>query len=195
MIAALLIAVATFASTPEQAALDVFGSHRESVRITHVNRAGDFAAIQTAGGVLDGKRASRPVLLQHFPFGWQAITFVSDECTILRVPEQQRAPLTQTYQLLPMRAGGCRDSFDRGPASDIIAVRGITRGPLVPCIRVSESYALAEWYGAGAGQSFYRKQAGAWKLVTSNEGAMSPEQLENYGVPAADAEALLSLTL
>jgi hypothetical protein len=191
MIESLLLAVATFASTPEQAALDVFGSHRASVQIVRSRVVGNFALVQTQGGKLEGAFVTNPTLLQHFTFGWQAIS--GDRCALTRVPKADAEALTRGFSFAPAdRVCPAPDDRDVGSPDDIAAVRKLMRGPFVPYVRISGSYALGEWYGAGGGQWIYRKRNGRWMFLTGGGGAMNAEELQKYGIPAADAHVLLS---
>lgn len=78
----------------------------------------------------------------------------------------------------------CRGYFkDAGPQSDVESVRRAMRGPLVPYVVVSGDWAMGEWYGAGGGESLYRKRDGRWVLVVSGGGAMGVDYMRRYGVP------------
>ncbi len=192
MIATLLLAASTavsFASTPEKAALLVFGTQGESARVTHVNRAGDFAAVMTSGGTLEGGAITTPILVQHFSFGWQAITLIEDTCDVARVPVQVRAQLMQTYEALQPRQGACPKIADHGSAQDVAAVRALMVFPFVLSVSVVHDFAIGVW---DDGESLFRKRNGAWTLIVNGEDDMTANDLEKYGIPAADARALLS---
>jgi hypothetical protein len=45
-------------------------------------------------------------------------------------------------------------------------VRRLMRGPLVPAVVVSGSWAIGEWYGAGGGETLFRRRDGRWTRIT-----------------------------
>ena len=188
MFAGFLLAVA-FASTPQQAAVNVFGSQAAEVRVVRANVVGNFSLVQTQGGKLEGAEVTGPMLLQRFSFGWQPLG--NDRCALTRVPKGDSAALEQGFSF-PMTLHVCpnQNYRDVGPANDVTAVRKRMRGPFVPYVRISGNYALGEWYGAGGGESLYRKEKSGWTLVKSDGGAMSESDIEKYGVDPHDAQIL-----
>jgi hypothetical protein len=187
MIASVLVAAIVF-STPQAAALSIYFPRGAAV-VTKATVARDYAIVLTRGGTIEGQLDSTPVLLQRFPFGWQPIALINAACQIRArgVPSAVAAKLA-----IGVRTGThdteCNDlTTDRGSAADVVAIRAIARGPLIPFVAVSGRYGYAEWYGGGGGQSFYVKRGKTWKYLTGGGGAMNALEVARYGVPKAAA--------
>lgn len=185
MIAALVLAL-TFpyvnhAATPQATALGVLFP-RTGVTVVRVNIAGNYATVLTRGAVMEGAPLKGALLLEHFSFGWQTLTLL-DYCHVGKGFSARDWALLM--QGMP-EAKGNRECFtpsDSGPQSDVEAVRLLMRGPLIPDVVVCGEYAMGEWYGAGGGQSLYRRDEHGWKLVTTWGGAINASELERFGVP------------
>jgi hypothetical protein len=42
---------------------------------------------------------------------------------------------------------------------------------------------MGGWYGAAGGESYFKKEHGSWRLLTSGGGAYDAADLVRYGVP------------
>jgi hypothetical protein len=154
MIAAVLLAVHAYASSPQAAAIRAFPNHR-AVRILWTHEKGRYATVMTTGGKLDVPVAS-PIVIERFPFGWQPLYFASEQHSFPR---------------------------DSGSPNDVDAVRKLMRGPFVPFVRIDGGYAMGEWHGAAGGETYFKKTGGRWTMLTSSGGAYTANELQRYGIP------------
>jgi hypothetical protein len=175
-------------ATPQAAALRVFGG---AGHVARTNVVGRFATVLVPDGMMEGSRATAPLLLEHFSFGWQPIEsldfrcrldgHVADFATRRALMAGMPTPRTETA------CGADRDAGDVGPAADVATIRLLMTGPLVPTVRIAGDNALAEWYGAGGGQDLFRRQGQRWRFVTGGGGMIDAAYLRQLGVPSATA--------
>ncbi len=125
-------------------------------------------------------------LIKHFSFGWQGIESLDFRCRL----DSQVSSAQSRAQLLrgmpkPLSEASCRyePPADFGPRADIEAIRQLQDLPLVPSVTVSGQYAIARWYGAGGGETLYRKTGGRWHALAGGGGALSVTEMWKYGVP------------
>ncbi len=187
MIASVLVAAIVF-STPQAAALSIYYPRAAAV-VTKATVVGDDAVVLTRGGTIEGQRDSTPVLLQRFLFGWQSIALLNAPCQIRArgIPPAVATKLAVGVGTATHDTECTNLTIDRGPTADVVAIRAITRGPLIPFVAVSGRYGYAEWYGGGGGQSFYVKRGKTWKYLTGGGGAMNAVEVARYGVPKSAA--------
>jgi hypothetical protein len=183
-----LLTVGNYAATPQGAAIGaLYFKSQKSAAVVRVNRSGTYAAVLVAGGRLEGSLVDAPILVRHFSFGWQALDLLNFRC---RLDSHALEPQDETALLrgMPKPADDrpCRGLKDMGPTAEIEAVRQLMRGPLVPYVVVSGTWAVGEWYGGGGGESLYQKRNGHWILIESSGGAMGVSNVRIYGVPQSD---------
>jgi hypothetical protein len=181
-----VVALHAYASTPQGAAVQAVDVGSKSTPIVRrLNIAGAYAAVLTSGGVMEGSIVSEPILVQRFSFGWQALDLLNSRCglDVRSLGERVDALLLRNMPALADDRP-CRPvAVDVGPLKDVVAVRRLMRGPLVPSVLVSGNWALGTWYGAGGGESLYKLLDGRWRLVASGGGAMGVDEMRVYGVP------------
>ncbi len=177
MIAATAQAAALFALEP-----------RVAPTVIRVNVAGRYATVLISGGKMEGSFVDAPILVEHFSFGWQALTLVNDGCDLPQGgPSSQTAILLRGMPRLPTYRGACLRLYDFGPIADVEAIRERLRGPLVPYVVVQGAFALGDWYGAGGGQNLYHRENGNWTRIAGGGGAMNVSELRRLGVPLRTA--------
>jgi hypothetical protein len=186
---ATLLAIAAlynFAPTPQNAAISaLYADPKRPPVVRRVNVVGHYAAVLTSGGRIEGDLVNEPILVEHFSFGWQALDLLGLRCR-LEARELGRNVDAALMAGMPRPKDDrpCHGYFrDSGPREDVENVRGLMRGPLVPYILVFGDWAIGEWYGAGGGESLYRKREDRWHLVLSDGGAMGVDDMRKYGVP------------
>ncbi len=177
------------AATPQRAAVRIvsFGL-KTPATVKHTNVIGRYAVVLTSGGMMEGSNVTAPILVEHFSFGWQPIDLLNFRCSL------GSHDLTPRVDALLMRGmpkpqddRPCRGVLtDSGPRPDVEAVRRLMRGPLVPAVVVSGNWAIGEWYGAGGGETLFRRRDGRWSRTTGGGGAMGVQEMREYGVPRAD---------
>jgi hypothetical protein len=177
-------------ATPQQAALRTVGfgfGLTPAPVVVRVHIAGRYAAVLTRGGIMEGSRVSDPILLEHFPFGWQPLEMLNFRCRLdgHHLTAATKARLMRGMPT-PKDDRPCNeDDRDVGSPADVNAVRRQMRGPLVPYVVVSNGWAMGEWYGGGGGQTLFQLRHGTWTLVAGVGGAMSTYEMRKYGVPSA----------
>jgi len=72
---------------------------------------------------------------------------------------------------------------DFGPPADILFFRRKAEERLIPAVRVSNGYAVVDWYGGGGGEQLYHKLNDKWTLLQGGGGALGPADLRELGVP------------
>jgi hypothetical protein len=187
MIAGIFLATIAFL-TPERAALSVYYPAGKAV-VTKANVARDYAVVLTHGGTIEGQRDNTPVLVQRFRFGWQAVALIDAPCQIRArgVPPAVAEKLAVGVRTASHDTECTSLTTDRGPQADIVAIRALARGPLVPFVAVSGRYGYAQWYGGGGGAWFFVKRGATWKYLTGGGGAMNADEVARYGVPKSAA--------
>ncbi|MDE2482702.1 MAG: hypothetical protein KGN02_10975 [bacterium] len=179
----------SYAPTPQAAALAAMRHTAAPASVQRTNVVGRYATVLTKGGRMEGATVTSPLLLERFAFGWQPLELLNFRCRIdahalgASVDERLMRGMPRAHDDRPCGTRGMLR--DAGPAREVEAVRAIMRGPLVPAVVVVGTWALGDWYGAGGGESLYRKSDGAWHLVTGGGGAMSVFDMRKYGVPAS----------
>jgi hypothetical protein len=176
------------AATPQEAAVHVFfRPQNPRLTIARINVVGKYATVLIRGGSLEGSPVNSAILVQRFSFGWQALDLINFRCRL-----EAHAISTHDTEMLmrgmpePQDDRPCAGvGGDAGTQAQVEAVRMQTRGPLVPSVVVSGSYALGEWYGAGGGESVYRRHGKTWRLIAGGGGAMGISEMREYGVPQA----------
>ena len=173
-----------YASTPQQAAANSI-YHAGRLAIVRTNVAARYAAVLSRGGRIEGDPVHAPILVERFPFGWQALEIVNFSCRLEAHGLSSNEERTLMAAMpLPEDDRPCKGvGKDSGPVRDIDAVRQLMRGPFVPFVVVSGNYALGNWYGAGGGQSLFRKADHRWRLMKEGGGAMGVDLMQKYGVP------------
>jgi hypothetical protein len=162
---------------------------KHSAIVKRVNVVGTFAAVLTEGGRMEGDPVTFAILVERFPFGWQAIDALNFYCNL----EAHHLGQNNENELMrgmprPKDDRPCMGALprDAGRRDDVEAVREMMRGPLIPYVVVSGAWAIGGWYGAGGGESLYQRRAGRWHLVESGGGAMGVDYMRKYGVPQSD---------
>ena len=186
VLTAALTRAANYGSTPQQAVANVI-YHAGSLSSVRTNHTARYAMVLSRGGRVEGELVHAPILVERFSFGWQALEIVNFSC---RLRAHALSPRDENTLMAgmpsPQDDRPCSGvGKDGGPSRDVEAVRRVMRGPFVPWVVVNSNYALGSWYGAGGGQSLYRKSKGMWRLIISDGGAMGVEQMKQYGVPKA----------
>ncbi len=186
---ALLVAVAasqSFAPTPQSAALGaVYSDPKKPAIVKRINVAGSYATVLTSGGRIEGDVVTEAILVKRFSFGWQPLDLLNDQCRLdaQMLGNEVAARLIRAMPQ-PKNDRPCtKQPHDAGPPTDVTAVRKLMQGPLVPYVVVAGDWAMGEWYGAGGGESLYRRRNGEWQLVESGGGAMDTDYMRKYGVP------------
>lgn len=137
---------------------------------------------------MEGVPVTEAILVERFSFGWQALDVLNSKCRLdsHRLGSNINDALMRTMPK-PQDDRPCRGYLiDAGPRDDLEAVRRMMPAPLIPYVVVSGDWAMGEWYGAGGGESLYRKRDGRWHLVESGGGAMGANYMRKYGVPQSD---------
>jgi hypothetical protein len=179
----------SFGATPETTAIGaMYADPKKPPVVRRVNVVSEYATVLTSGGRIEGRLNNDPILLKRFSFGWQPLDVLNDVCVL----KAQRLPSrVEDHLMIGMprlnkdRACGATRR-DTGPTVEVEAVRRLMRGPFVPYVSVSGSWAMGEWYGGGGGESLYQKHNGRWRLVESGGGAMGVSDMRKYGVPESD---------
>jgi len=180
-------------SSPEAAARHLLAPGK-NFRIVGTEVAGRFAVVRFTGALMESETNwSDDLLVERFPFGWQVVDTVRDAC--LRERGAAPAELAKLEgQYVPARRDAkdqpCSEVVDHGPAADVAAVRSAYRDQfLVPWVRVSGDYALLEWTLPGGGE--HARRGTGWKRIAGGGGALMARDLHRYGIPAANACALV----
>lgn len=151
--------------------------------VRRINMDWPYAAVLTRGGMLEGAPVTEPILLRHFSFGWQALDLLN-RCSASAQHLSPAARARLTRGMPPLEDHRCgRVPSDAGPPAEIDAVRRLMRGPLIPYVVVSGGWAMGGWYGAGGGETLFRRENGAWKTVSGGGGAMGVAEMRKFGVP------------
>lgn len=182
--AAALVAVQSFASTPEGAALGAVYSNGAPPVVRRVNVFGRYAAVLIERGMMEGAEVSSPILVERFSFGWQPLDLLNFRCRLSShgLTERTEAALMRDMPAVHDNER-CQQAKDAGPADQIEALRKIIPGPLVPYVAVSGDWAMGEWYGAGGGQVLFRRRGEGWQRVVRGGGAISVSIARAVGVP------------
>ena len=182
--------------TPQAAVKHVlYAPAGEKLQIQRTNTRGDYAVVVSRNGQIEGAPAG-PILLERFPFGWQALA-IAGRCAL-----QARGMSSATVDALlagvpapqaPSDKCAPGEWRDVGPTGDVIAVRRQIDGPLVPFVRVVGNYAIGTWYGAGGGENVFGKLPGnTWVFFVGGGGALRVTDLVQRGVPDSVACELLA---
>lgn len=195
MFLAVLVAVVaavtqhSYATSAQSAAIGaMYSDPAHPPVVIRINVVGSYAAVLTSGGRIEGELVNQAILVRRFSFGWQAIEVLSLRCRL----ESHRLGSSVNHALMsgmPKTQDDrpCKNALtDSGPQSDVEAVRQMIRGPLVPYVVVAGDWAMGGWYGAGGGESLYRKRNGRWQLVEGGGGAMGVDYMRRFGVPQSD---------
>lgn len=187
-----VLAVHYYAPTPQRAVLNmVHAQPKRQAVVRRVNVVGSYAVVLTSGAMMESSPLSVAILVQHFPFGWQPLDALAFRCEL-----HDHALGARTEELLMRGMPKIGDDGDRyrmclgrrdgGPRNDVEAVRRLQDGPLVPAVVVSGDWAMGDWYGAGGGQTLWRKHEGRWRLAQGGGGALGVDEMRKHGVPHAD---------
>ncbi len=157
------------------------------------NRAGRYALVVVRGGHFEDSRGDLIILTKHFDFGWQSIADMYTNCDFVALiaSESERMDLLHAVDGIHTTKGPCPPAgsrVDRGPRSDVEAIRSIDPAAFVVSVWVADAYALAELPGA---QRLYRREGGRWVRIGGGGGSMIGEDLKHYGVPRSDWCTLL----
>ena len=181
----LAAALQSFAPTPQAAAVTAVYGVRISPTVARMNVVGRYAAVLPADAMMDGSPVNAPILVERYSFGWQALEVLNFRCRLDSHNFGARINrLLMQGMPAPKDDRPCRGlASDSGPQADVEAVRKLMRGPLVPWVAIARDWAMGEWYGAGGGQTLFRKRGGAWTFVAGGGGAMGVNEMRQYGVP------------
>ncbi|MFN2529003.1 MAG: energy transducer TonB [Candidatus Baltobacteraceae bacterium] len=174
-----------FAATPQEAAVRAMEPSSRP-QIVRVNIAGPYATVFTRGGLMEGSPVALPILVKHFSFGWQALELLNSSCNLdERVLGASAKAALMRGLPAPSQDSNCGMPRDDGDAATIVAIRRQMFGrALVPSVIVHGDFALASWYGAGGGETLFKKMASTnWLSVAGGGGAMGAQEMRKYGVP------------
>jgi|SRR5580700_2101956 hypothetical protein len=183
------ITLHAFAATVQGAALGaMYADPKRPPEVKRINVVGADATVLTSGGRMEGALVTEAILVERFSFGWQAIDALNFQCRLdSHGLGQHTNDALMRGMPRPQDDRPCRGYLrDAGPFADVEAVRRMMRGPLVPYVVVSGDWAMGEWYGAGGGESLYRRRDSGWHLVESGGGSMGVDYVRKYGVPQSD---------
>jgi hypothetical protein len=183
-----IASVYAHAQTPEEAAIrTVYAAPGKRVTVLRENRAGRHA-------MMEGSAMTAPILVERFPFGWQALDVANFRCRIIG-HGLDAATVTALMRGMPPPAddAACGESsLDVGPSDEIEAVRAMDDAfGLHPRVAVAGGYALASWYGGGGGEHLYARRHGHWTFIAGGGGAMDAGILHSFGVSPAASCVLL----
>jgi len=183
-----------YASTPEAATrLVLYTTNGSALVIERVNVVGRYATVLARNGMMEGSAEHVPILLQHFSFGWQPLESLDFRC---RLDGHTLSPHDEDLLMRgmpkPQDDRPCSDDsrHDIGSPAVIEALRR-QMGPLVPYVVIVGDYAVGEWYGAGGGQTLFRRRAGRWRAIAGGGGALGFPEMREYGVPRTSWCALV----
>lgn len=183
-----LLALTPFASTPALAAIHaLYAPKGQSVVVQRINVVGRYATVVSRGGQMESRAVTEPILVEHFSFGWQALEMINFQCRLdgHAISARDKALLMRAMPK-PEDDRPCKGiSEDAGPTADVEAVRRQMHGPLVPHVVANGDFALGEWYGAGGGESLFKKLGGGWHRIAGGGGAMGTADMKKYGVPSS----------
>jgi len=187
-IAAILIALASpmhHPATPVEAALSAVYAGPSHIRVVRVNVAGSYATVLLQGAMMEGQTQTSPILVERFPFGWQAVDALTVRC---RLTSRHLGASTEKRLLRSMPSPSNQpacwgETRDAGPAVDVLALRRQATELLVPSVRVSGRYGVVDWYGSGGGQTLYQKTNGQWHLIQGGGGVLDIATLRAHQVP------------
>ena len=179
-----------YATTAQGAAVGaMYVDPKRPTVVKRVNVVGNYATVLAKGGRMEGDPVTFAILVERFSFGWQAVDALNFYCNL----EAHRLGPSAEDELMrgmpkPKDDRPCKARLlrDAGPRGDVEAVRQMMGGPLIPYVVVSGDWAMGEWYGAGGGESLYKRRAGLWHLVEGGGGAMGVDYMRKYGVPQSD---------
>ena len=195
LIPLLLGASATFGSTPQET-LERWLPQTKTV--DRINVSGDFALARVSGVSIESLPLRSPILLKRFSFGWQVLAAISATCelTQLGVPDPAIALLARGMSL-PEDTQDCHGSGfvpDMGRISDVESVRQLMGMAVFhPYVVVVGDYAVAEWYGAGGGETFFKRSGKRWARFAGGGGAYSAQDLISIGMPRATACKMIGI--
>src|SRR6185503_5406662 len=158
---------------PQQAALQALRPPGTTPIPTVVrsNVVGRYAIETVRGGEIEGQSMDQPVLVEKFWFGWQTLDVVGPQACVLAQRGIPAATVEGLWRGLPPSVGdlACRlppEAVDAGPLTDVADVRVHMRGPFVPFVTVSGDYALGTWYGAGGGETLFKRTGRrSWSVI------------------------------
>lgn len=187
MIALVLAAVVSFASTPQQAALrTVYAAERAKIVVERTNVVGKYATVLVSGGTAPGEEQPSAILVERFSFGWQPIDYLNVRSR-LDAQELGDAVARALMAGMPKMAEGrpCTGACtDEGRLADIEAIRTQMDGKgFIPWVVISGDYGFSLWYDQGGGNALFKKTDGRWHLIRSGGGAMDAGILRAFGVP------------
>lgn len=184
--------IAFHGATPQDAAIHAVNAEKSAPIVLRTNIVGEYATVLTSGGRMEGSTVSVPILVKRFSFGWQALDVLDTRCA-LNTNRLEASTIDRLMRGMPRvnntRCDGLRDA---GSANEVARVRMLMRGPLVPYVVIAGDWAIGEWYGAGGGQSLYRRHRGEWQIVTTGGGAMNASEMRKFGVPRSASCTLTS---
>ncbi len=184
-----------YGATPVGAAEHIYRSSDLRLRI-HVHRSiatERFAIVVVSSTPMDDRHGETALLLQRFSFGWQPVGVVQHTCDIEHrgISARDRATLLRIVNLEPDDPHECAlDERDRGPATDVSAIRRQMYGPVVPFVTIADGYAYALEYGDGGGCGLFRRSHGAWENIATCKGALDPTVIGRYHIPTSTVCAL-----
>jgi hypothetical protein len=182
----------SYAATPQAIAVDDLGSMQLAdapedltpVRVERVNVAGPYAIV-----VAEQYHRPHTVLVERFPFGWQALFDDVPGCALgargIGATDQQTLLAGLTGIIPKDPAGSCgrvsRVFRDIGPATDVAAIRKLALFTYVPYAGVDGDFGYADEYGEVGSCQYFHRTNGTWTSVTSCHGEISLNALKPYG--------------
>jgi hypothetical protein len=178
-----------YGQTPSQTIRHVF----QIKQILRINVVEPYAVVSALGtGSLFDNKSSAEFLLEHFNFGWQVVEMAPSLCARERgISPSDARRLMDGMPKQPAKYASCGE-LDSGPKRSIAQVRTLMHGPVVPFVRVVDTYAFSVDYSDGGGCGLFRFEPGnnRWKLLGGCKGTMTPNVIEDNHVPLAIVCAL-----
>jgi hypothetical protein len=173
-----------FFATAAGAALAAVYPGKSPIKFVRINVAGKCATVLMHGAMMESTPQEVPILVERFPFGWQALEALNFLCRLtahgLGTSTEERL---MRGMPTPQDDRPCPESDkDVGPQQQVEALRRTSDGPLTPTVKVVGDWAVVGWYGAGGGQALYRLGGGQWKLVQGGGGALNTDNVRDLGV-------------
>lgn len=185
-------------ATPQMAALSaLYPLPGKAMIVKRINTAGDCAAVLIRGGMMEGGLVNDPILVRRYSFGWQALEALNFRCR-LTGHNLGRGVETALMRGMPKMIDDrpCYiPATDSGDVADVESIRRVLGGPLRPLVIIAGDYAMGQWYGAGGGDTIYRRTKQSWRRIAGGGGGHNEADLRALGVPKSARCAFLSTRL
>jgi hypothetical protein len=177
------------------------GRGRAPVRLTRIATVGTFAVVSFQHGTLEATDFSGQILLQRFPFGWQAIdvsrSLTTEDLEAHGVSASDASLLlNRSVPEKGMHARASPCAADVGTRADVAAVRQLLlyrQNEAILQVTIVSGFALAAWAGNGGGMDVLAERSGTWRDLAGGGGAVNAADLEKLEIPAATAKRLIQL--